>query len=1155
MNIVNLVKDLAKQDIRLWLEEGQLRFSAPEGAMTPDILNHLKLHKPHIIQFLSQSSSQSGPALNIEPVPRGSLQALSPAQQRLWFIQQLDKDSDAYHIHGALKLTGIIDSVKLQTAITAIAHRHEILRSHFTIDNGLPQVAILNEATIRLEQQSGNHAESEVFLRELLAKPFHLLEAPLFRVGLFSLSSHEHILSICLHHIIADGWSLGVLLKEVVSLYAGGAQAEQLLPPLTCQYVDYAAWQNSKAYTVQASKEKDFWIEQLTGTPILELPYDHHHVSDDNTDGDSVSLILNETITLKLQQFAKDNNSTLFMLLLTLYHSLLARLTGQQDFAIGTPVAGRLHSDLDNLIGCFVNTQAIRLETDSSTQFKGLLQQTKNMTTQGLDHQSLSFDDIVRHLNIERNIDIPPVFQTLFVLQNTPVETMDLAGLTVSPLETPKQSAQFALSLNAQELNNTLVLSFNYKPSRFKHSSVERFSEYFQCICESILHQPDVLIQNINLLSEKEQAQWLNAELGLNATEESYNTLRDNPTITNPSVLKLFEQQVKSTPHALAVSFENKRLSYQDLDEQSNQLAQLIIQSESFNITGNQPIIAVSMPRCTELSITLLAILKVGACYLPLDIELSEERVNFIFNDANPQLLINSHYSINFHSHSEAYIAACSSNSMLSWHSDAKTLETQLIGQSTAPLMAIKEPKLFNIVYTSGSTGTPKGVMVTRAGIHNRLNWMQSCYPLETHDKILQKTPYSFDVSVWELFWPLISGASLHFAKPDGHKDPFYIQQCIRDQNISHVHFVPSMLGEFLKQDGLNHLSSLKKVFTSGEALQLSQARKFSELLPQASLSNLYGPTEAAIDVSYYDCPTNFSHETHNSIPIGQPISNTQLYVLNDALKLQPTGIAGELYIGGVNVAAGYLNRPELTQSQFISNPYSQHSNDKILYKTGDRVRLLEDGQLEYLGRNDFQVKLRGLRIELGEIEAVLLQQQDINEVLVSVNHDVLVAYVIPSHSEIDETSIKQALTQLPQYMQPQHYVFIDTWPLTPNGKINRKALPAVDIQANRTTVFVAPSTETEKALASIWQQVLNVEKISIHDSFFDLGGHSLTATQAFTLTQEVYPVQLPLREIFDTPSIAAIAASIDQRLIEEAVFTTESTSDEDDEDMESFIL
>ena len=1152
MNIITLLQDLAEKDIRLWLEEGQLRFSAPEGAMSPDVISTLKANKPQIIQFLSQNSDSAAPELQIDTVPRTGLLELSAAQQRLWFIQQLDPRSDAYHIHGALKLTGQFKVEKLNDAIRIISERHEVLRSHFVLGNGLPKVAIANTPTAKLTQASGDASDLDVFLDEQLSTPFDLLQGPLFRVGLFTHNtenslSTEYTLCVCMHHIISDGWSLGVLLKELVSLYAGGTQAEQLLPALSCQYVDYAAWQNSDNYLEQASKERDFWLAQLTGTPILELPFDYLSRQNINNDGDSYSLALDNQLSSQLMQYAKNNDSTLFMLLLALYYTLLTRLTGQQDFAIGTPVAGRMHSDLESLIGCFVNTQAIRLETDNNSSFDDLLTQAKNITSQALDHQSLAFEDIVQHLSIERNIDISPVFQTLFVLQNTPIETSTIDGLIIEPIKAPNQTAQFPLALNAQEMNGEIILAFNYQPSKFSRGSIQRFAEYFKTICQQVLKSSHTPLQSIDLLSDTEKDIWLNQSQGLNATKQNFHTLKNKPDTNNPSVLELFKQQVELSPHAIAVSFEDKTLSYDLINEQSNQLAHLI--QTKISTEQSAPVIAVSMPRCAELSITLLAILKAGATYLPLDLEIPLERLQFIAKDASPALIINSYTNAQFDAqHSSISIEA------LSWHTPEQTLENLLTSQPSNSVKHSIDNPLFNIIYTSGSTGTPKGVMVTKEGIHNRLNWMQDHYPLSSQDCILQKTPYSFDVSVWELFWPLISGARLHFAKVDGHKDPSYIAKTIQDNKITVTHFVPSMFGEFLKQPSLNELHSLKRIFTSGEALQLSHAQDCSEKLPHVSLSNLYGPTEAAIDVSYYDCKKDFSEEIHSAIPIGRAISNTQLYILNDALQLQATGIAGELYIGGANVAGGYLNRPELTAQQFIANPFSTSNNDKTLYKTGDRVRLLESGDIEYLGRSDFQVKLRGLRIELGEIESALNRQPSVSDALVNVSNDVLVAYIISSNNEDDSSALKQALQlTLPQYMLPQHYEFLDAWPLTPNGKINRKALPAINFEEKRTAVFTAPATETEIALASIWQQVLNVDKISIHDSFFDLGGHSLTATQAFTLTQEAYPVQLPLREIFDTPTVAAIAASIDTKLLEEAIFN--NSEDEDDEDMESFIL
>ncbi len=1147
MNIVELLQDLANKDIRLWLEDEQLRFSAPEGAMTGDVISLLKTHKPSIISFLSEQSGQST-TFDIPEANRSEDLPLSAAQQRLWFLQQLDPSSDAYHIFGALKLTGPLDIEKLQASINIIMSRHESLRSSIKTAQGKAFIDINSDCSYSITQATHSEINQEKFLEQELSKSFDLENAPLFRAGLFSTeNSHEHILSICLHHLIADGWSLGIILKELVTLYAGGTESASILPELSHQYVDYAAWQNSEDYQEQASKEKQYWFEQLSGTPALELPFDHNRKTLEEN-GARHSWVIPQQTSARVFSYLKEQETTLFGFLISTYACLLNKLTGQNDFAIGSPVAGRMHSDLESIIGCFVNTQAHRFEIEPDLNFKQLLKATTSNNLKALDHQSLAFEDIVQHLtlegSLERNIDISPIFQTLFVLQNAPLEQMSIEDLSVAPLINPNQDAQFPLALNAIEIDNTIQLNFLYQPSHFKASSIERFATYFDHIINQALSSNSTAINQLQLLTDDDKAFWLNSNSGFNATATNFES-------NDKSVLDSFEATVETHPELIAVSYEEQSLTFKQLDDKANQLANYLIEQ---SLSGH--CVALYLERSIELSISLLAIHKAGCCYLPIDTQLPLERINFILLDSNAKAIITQE------------TMPLSTTDISLEQLNLNELGTQISQQASSKPGDIKPHELFNIIYTSGSTGQPKGVQVTQSGILNRLQWMQSKYPLTHSDKVLQKTPYSFDVSVWELFWPLMVGAQIVYAKPDGHKDPNYLKSIIQDKSITTLHFVPSMLGQFLQTSGIEALSSIKTIFTSGEALLKQHVQGLREQLPHASLSNLYGPTEAAIDVSYFDCSNAIDLENINSVPIGKPIANTQLYILNSELQLQPTGVAGELYIGGVNLAKGYLNREDLNQTSFINNPFkdSSPSSSQKLYKTGDKARLLEDGNIEYLGRLDFQVKLRGLRIELGEISQQLNAFNSIKDSTVIVINDILVAY-IQTETDVTEADngwktlineLQNSLKdKLPTYMIPQKWIHIDQWPLTPNGKLNRGALPKPSAELIRQHEFAAPITETQIKLANIWQQVLNVEEISIHDNFFELGGHSLTATQAYTLAQEAFGIELPLRDIFDAPTIDGIAQLIDQRIMESEIFNSsnEQLDDDQDEEMESFIL
>jgi len=1158
MNIVNLLQELAAKDIRLWLEtedpehQGQLRFSAPDGAMTGDIIATLKANKPQIIAFLAASSGQSQAALNIEPADRNAPLALSPAQQRLYFLQQLAPQSDAYHIFAAIELRGALDIAKLQQCINHIAERHEVLRSSIYTDKGKAFIQISDEANIALEQcEAADNFDQNAFLTEQLQRPFNLSQAPLCRVGLYNTKeANTHILSLCLHHMIGDGWSLGLILKELVTLYGAGLEAENLLPNLPIQYADYAAWVQSEHYLEQAEQEKAHWHQQLNGTPVLELPFDYKASTDRDEEGGQYNFSLTLEQSSAIQKNLKAQECTLFMYLLASYACLLHKLSGQNDFAIGSPVAGRMHSDLEAIIGCFVNTQAIRFEFSEEDTFSSLLQRCKSQCQQALDNQSLSFEEIVQHLDIERNIDISPIFQTLFVLQNTPLEKTSIQDLSITPLHSPNQDAQFPLALHAIEIDGQLQFNFNYQASRFKASSIERFAEFLQTVLTQVSDNAALPISEIDLLSDADKALWLDSQHGINATTKTY---------SNKSIIEQFETIASKQADKIAIQYESQGLSYQALDQKANQLARVLIDK---GLSGQ--CIALFMERSLELSVSLLAIFKAGSYYLPIDTSLPEARISFMLEDSKAQALI-CNAAIN-----------CPSDSAqtLSWQDLSQGLHSQIDQQPNSKPENISPHPLFNIIYTSGSTGTPKGVQVKASGIENRLAWMQDQYPIDHSDTVLQKTPYSFDVSVWELFWPLIAGAKLVYAKPDGHKDPYYLKTLIDYAAISTLHFVPSMLGQFMQSVNQGELASLKRLFTSGEALLLTQAQAVSEKLAHVQLSNLYGPTEAAIDVSYYDCPQDFSQESHSQIPIGKPIANTQLYILNPAKQLQAVGVAGELYIGGANLAQGYLNRDALNAECFIDNPFYQAGQGALsqkLYKTGDKARLLEDGNIDYLGRLDHQVKLRGLRIELNEINHQLEQIDSIKAAQVLVQREVLVAYIeLADPVDLSEPnpSTEEGLSptlidmfkatisnHLPAYMIPQQWLTIDQWPLSPNGKLNRKALPLPSREFNRQQAFVAPSSESEIVIANIWQQVLGIEKISVHDNFFELGGHSLTATQAFTLAQEHFEIEIPLREVFDKPSISEIAALIDMKLLEKKVFISQEEEQALEDDMDTFIL
>jgi amino acid adenylation domain-containing protein len=707
--------------------------------------------------------------------------------------------------------------------------------------------------------------------------------------------------------------------------------------------------------------------------------------------------------------------------------------------------------------------------------------------------------------SLERNPAINPVFQTFFTLTQDNIDTgLQLAQIKSEYVPADIEGTKFDISLNMRQLGDKLECHFEYNRDLFRPETISQMASNFihlgRLLCSNDKDNIDTLVFMDTALYQQQ----INTDEGWNATQYAYPHCH--------ALHSLIEQQCQITPHNTAVSDEQQSLSYHQLNTQSNQLAHYLI---SKGIQRNQPV-AVCMERSVSMSIALLAILKAGGAYVPIATDLPAERIRYICNDINtPFLLCSEQSPLN---HLELPLLPINDKHL--WQNCAEN----------NPAVPHQPDDLFNIIYTSGSTGKPKGVMVPHQGIINRLRWMQHEYKLTPDDIVLQKTPYNFDVSVWELFWPLICGARLHFARPDGHKDADYLRNCIINNNITILHFVPSMLGLFLQTQHIEQCTQLRLVFTSGEALQIEQAERFFEQLPQAELHNLYGPTEASIDVSYFQCRP---HEKRRSIPIGKPIHNIQLHILDKHLQPLPTGATGELYIGGIGLALGYWNQETLTEQCFINNPfYAQGHPSKKLYKTGDIARYLPDGNIEYLGRNDHQVKIRGFRIEPGEIESQCRKLPDINDALVihrNHNHQAqLIAYLVTQSPLLETAEYHRMLKQhIPEYMLPTAYVAIHALPLSANGKIDRKQLPDVDLGNLKQHQYVAPRNAIEEMLATFWQELLHIQHVGIYDNFFELGGHSLLAAQLITRVRDQFQIELPLRTLFEVNTIEGLAKII----------------------------
>ncbi|MFJ7936972.1 non-ribosomal peptide synthase/polyketide synthase [Peribacillus sp. NPDC096622] len=1039
---------------------------------------------------------------------------LSYAQQRLWFMDRFNPNSSLYNIPTVWRLKGHWIPEALEKGLNRLIERHESLRTVFKELGDRPVQHIVEFLPRKLPVEDYSHLPLEVKEKEiesLIAReaqdPFDLMNGPLIRNQLVQLGKEEWLLLCTMHHIISDAWSIGVLINELLAFYEEETSGKPAgLSSLSIQYADFAKWQKQWLQGEVLDRQLTYWQEELSGElPILQLPVDFPRPVTQTYAGDTYRVILPHTLLSSLKDLSQREGSTLFMTLMAAYQSFLARYTGQKDILVGSPIANRNHKGVEGLIGFFVNTLVYRVDLSGTPTFREILSQIKKKALKAYEYQDIPFEKVVEAVQPERSTSHSPIFQTMFTLQNIKQERLELSGRSLEMIESNISIAKFDLSLTAFEVEEGLFVSFDYNTDLFDRRTIARMAGHFENWLNEIVHHPDESFTKLPMLSDTEQKQLLEE---WNDTDVVY---------AHKSLIhELFEQQVARTPEAVAVVYEGGQLTYQELNEKANQLAHYLQKRD----IGPESLVGICVERSPDMIIGLLGILKAGGAYVPLDPSYPENRLRYILENSKIQVLLTKEALLGWLP--EGIQAIC-----LDQDQAAISKESSL-----APVSGVTANNLAYIIYTSGSTGNPKGVMIEHHSVINRLQWMQKNYPLSEQDTILQKTPFSFDVSVWELFWWSFVGARVCLLPPGGEKDPAMIEECIERYRVTTMHFVPSMLSTFLdymeQSKAKKDVSSLCQVFTSGEALNTEQVRRFKGVFydfQQTKLSNLYGPTEATVDVTYYDCDLE---KEQMLIPIGRPIDNTELYVLDQNQQMVPIGVAGELYLGGVGLARGYFNRPELTAERFIPHPFKEGER---LYRTGDLVRYLNDSNLEYIGRIDNQVKIRGFRIELGEIEAVLHNHSSVKEAVVLVREDHpgdkrLVAYVVGEGH--NEEWREHLMTQLPNYMVPAYFVEMEAMPLTPNSKIDRKALLALDVQSMSVDI-VSPRTPVEELIASVWSQVLGMGNIGVQNSFFELGGHSLLATQVVSRLQEVFQIELPVRELFEYSTVEALAKRLDQ--------------------------
>ncbi|MFM9435117.1 amino acid adenylation domain-containing protein, partial [Janthinobacterium sp. CG_23.3] len=1073
-----------------------------------------------IVQARREQGAGGVPA--IAPADRNAPLALSFGQQRLWFLDQFESGSALYNLPAAVRLSGSLDGDALERSLNEIVRRHEALRTRFaSVDGNLRQIIAAGACALAHTDLRGlPHAEREAKARWLAQDeaqtPFDLDGGALLRARLIRLEPAQHIVLLTMHHIASDGWSLGVLVRELVALYTAYSQQQASpLPELAIQYADFAQWQRQYLQGEALEQQVSYWKNQLGGAPtLLTLPTDRARPASQSYRGASLPFVISQATTAGLHALSRQARATLFMTLAAAFNVLLARHAGQSDICIGTPIANRQRAELEPLIGFFVNTLVLRTQVDGNAAFSELLQQVRATALGAYAHQDLPFEQLVEALNPERHASHAPLFQVMLVLQNAPLSGLALPGLTLEALPAAEAPAKFDLTWNVREEGGQLLSAFEYSTDLFDATTIERMAGRLTRLLDAVVAEPDMRVADLPLLPDAERRQLL---VDWNDTARVY---------PRDTLQGMVEAQAARTPDRVAVAFEGRELSYAELNGRANRLAHYLREQG----VGPDRLVGICAERSLDMVTGLLAILKAGGAYVPLDPGYPTERLATILKDAAPVVLLGERRVLERLAH--AGPAFC-----------LDTQDTALAAYPAENPPARALPRnLAYVIYTSGSTGKPKGVGIDQAGIVNRLQWMQEAYALTAADRVLQKTPFSFDVSVWEFFWPLAHGATLVVAKPGGHQEPAYLAELIEAQGVTTLHFVPPMLDVFLQTlatpTQAARCRSLRLLICSGQALPLALQQRCLAQLPQAALHNLYGPTEASVDVTFWRCRDDAELAC---VPIGAPIANTQIYILDRQLNPVPAGVAGELHIGGVGLARGYLNRPDLTAAQFIPHPFSAQPGAR-LYKSGDLARYLPDGQIEYLGRLDHQVKLRGLRIELGEIEAALTAQDGVREAVVLAREDApgeqrLVAYLVahedrPGADVADTARLRAALARtLPDYMIPAHFVLLPRMPLTPNGKVERKALPAPDL-ASSELAYVGPRTPEEEILAGIWAEVLQRgehEQIGVHEHFFHIGGHSLLATQVVSKLRAAFQLELPLRALFDATTIETLAQRIVQ--------------------------
>ncbi|NWF61302.1 MAG: amino acid adenylation domain-containing protein [Fischerella sp.] len=1141
MNLVEFLTQLSQQNIELWVEDDKLRYRGRKEGLTSTVLNQIKQHKTEIIDLLRQGfhSSKSYP--------------LTHGQQGLWFLYKLAPTSAAYNVAFTARIRSHLNIPALQRAFQQLVNRHPTLRTTFAQKDGEPFQQVHEYQEVNFENIDASAWNEDELISQVIAayqRPFDLEKGNLLRVNLFTCCEDNYVILLTIHHIVIDGFSLGIIFDELRLLYEAENTGRVIsLPAIKYQYQDFVQWQRNILASSVGDELWNYWREQLAGElPILKLPTDRPRPPIQSYRGASHTFELNQELTFQLREMAKAQGATLYMTLLTAFQVLLYRLSGQEDIIVGAPIEGRSQPQFAETVGFFVNMLALRVNLAGNPTFSQLLTQVRQTVLDAIAHQDYPSTLLIERSQLNRDPSLPGLFRVSFnllklseIAQDYELSVSDKTkirenwgGLTLEPFVIPQQEGQNDLVFDMMETTESLIGIFRYNSDLFDATTISRIASHFQTLLAGIIANPQQQIASLPLLTEAE-ANHLLWKWNNNQVEYPQDRV----------IHQLFENCVKQQPNAVAVVFPNVetfhetslQLTYQQLNSKANQLAHYL---RSLGIGENQ-LVGICVERSLEMIVALLGVLKAGGAYLPLDPAYPQERLSFMLRDSQVSILVTQQKLVTSLPIEDLTVVCLDQD----WQDISQESEENLVINTTFQNLAY-------VIYTSGSTGKSKGVAIAHRSLVSAFHAWEKAYQLQSLTSHLQMASFAFDVFSGDIIRALCSGAKLVLCPREWLLEPEKLYKLMLVEKIDSAEFVPAVLRnlvEYLQRTQQN-LHFMKLLVVGSDSLYVQEYQEFQRFCgEQTRLINSYGVTEACIDSTYFELGTGewedrspTSLRSRGSItsdnlsgkslvPIGRPFANTQVYILDRYLQLVPIGVAGELYIGGAGLAQGYLNRDDLTKEKFIPNPFYPHT--PILYKTGDLARYLPDGNIELLGRIDDQVKIRGFRIELGEIEAVLSSHPQVQAAVVMVRelqseNKSIVAYVVSQQQSLTISELRNFLKQkLPDYMIPSAIAILETLPLTPNGKVDRRALPIPDLEQNREIEFVPPRTATEEAIANIIAAVLGLTQVGIHDNFFELGGHSLLATQVIARLQQTLNIELPLRSLLASPTVAGLSAAV----------------------------